>query len=375
MNIAFIEDTHLRGGTQIWVVEATNYFIMQGHNVNVIAPEGSYVAEECKKAGASTFTYDWDDIVISPEKYQAIWTEGLSKSDLDICTVHPPRGGFHCSIFAAKCIDDADLDTIHIPKTGSIVPWYKREYYIPNENINHKVISITEYTKDYLVSEYKIPKEKIELIYQGTEINRFTSNEQSVEEAKKRYELPDTAFPILASVGAYEDRKGQIVLLQAIKKLIDSNRLPNVHVLFVGEGPDEEMLRAVTNVYGLNNNVSFYPFTKEPNYVFDRIDILTLPSLYKEGLPNVILEAMSMKVPVVSSRMAGVPEVVIDGETGFMTDIGNVEQFADAIFELSKDKELMLKMGDNARELMEEKFDKKVQFAQFLDYFKSLVNS
>ena len=371
MNIGFIEDTHLRGGTQIWVTEATREFIKAGEDVTVIAPEGSFVAEECKAHGATIFGYDWDDIPENREKYKQTWIDGLKAMDVAVCTVHPPRKGFHCSVFAGECLRDAGLDTVLVPKTGTIVPDYKREYYIPNEEINVQVISITDFTRRYLIDNYKIPEEKVTLIYQGTEVNRFTSTPETKEEAFRRYKLPENAAPILASVGSFEERKGQIVLLQAVAKLA-KGPLPNVHAMFVGEGPDEEMLKAKTKEMGLEKHVTFFPFTREPNYIFERIDILTLPSLYKEGLPNVLLEAMSMGLPVISSKMAGVPEIVFDGETGYMTEPGDVDGFADAVVKLWSDPETYKKMGKAARKLMEEKFDKAIQFEEFRNYFHSI---
>ena len=169
-----------------------------------------------------------------------------------------------------------------------------------------------------------------------------------------------------------ENRKGQIILLQAVKRLLDSGELPNIHAMFVGEGPDEEMLKAVTKVYGLEDHVSFYPFTSEPNYVFDRIDILAFPSLYKEGLPNVLLEAMSMKLPVISTDIAGIPEVVKNDETGYLTTPGNVEEFCDAIEKVWESPENCLKMGENARKLVEEKMNKVEQFDAFREFFQTL---
>jgi len=139
--------------------------------------------------------------------------------------------------------------------------------------------------------------------------------------------------------------------------------------MFVGEGPDEQMLKDRTKEMEIEDHVTFFPFTTEPNYVFDRIDILTLPSLYKEGLPNVLLEAMSMGLPVISSRMAGVPEIVFDGETGYMTEPGDMNEFADAVVKLWSDQDKYKQMGGNARKLMEDKFDKATQFKEFLDYF------
>jgi glycosyltransferase involved in cell wall biosynthesis len=372
MNIGFIEDTHLRGGTQIWVTEAAREFIKAGDDVSVIAPTGSFVAEECASLGAEVFGYDWDDIPANTEKYSDIWTAGLKSMDVAVCTVHPPRDGFHCSMFAGECLKNSGLSTILIPKTGTIVPDYKREYYIPNDSINVQVISITDFTRRYLIDEYGIPEDKVTLLYQGTEVNRFTSTPETKEEAYKRYKLPEKAAPVLASVGSFEERKGQIVLLQAVAKLA-KGELPDVHAMFVGEGPDEEMLKEKTKEMGLEDHVTFFPFTSEPNYVFDRIDILTLPSLYKEGLPNVLLEAMSMGLPVISSRMAGVPEIVFNGETGYMTEPGNMDEFAEAVVKLWSDKDNYKRMGLNARKLMEDKFDKAVQFKEFLDYFHRIA--
>ncbi len=372
MRIGFIEDTHLRGGTQIWVTEAVEKFVEAGEDVKLIAPEGSFVADESAKSGAEVFTYDWEDIPANKDAYRGAWEKGLASMDVAVCTVHPPRDGFHCSVFAGEILAETGLDTILIPKTGTIVPEYKREFYIPNDKINVKVISITDFTLRYLIDEYGIPEDKVVLIYQGTEVDRFTSTPETQAEAVRRYPLPENAEPVLGSVGSFEERKGQVVLLDAVKSLSEGP-LPNVHAMLVGEGPDEEMLKARTKEMGLEEHVSFFPFTREPNYVFERIDILTLPSLYKEGLPNVLLEAMSMGLPVVASKMAGVPEIVFDGETGYMTTPGNVEEFSDAVVKLWSDKEAYERMGRAARKLMEEKFDKKRQFGEFLEFFRSLA--
>jgi glycosyltransferase involved in cell wall biosynthesis len=372
MHIGFIEDTPLRGGTQIWVTEAVKDFIAKGEDVSVVAPAGSFVAETCREAGADVATYDFEDIIKNPGKYKKNWIEGLEPCDVAVTTVHPPRDGFHCSMFGAECIKEGGLNTTLVPKTGSIVPWYEREFYMPDPEVKTNVISITKFTREYLLDVYKIPSDKVELIYQGTEIDRFTSSAETIAEAERRYKLPENAGPVLGSVGAIENRKGQIILLQAVKRLLDNGKLPGLHVMFVGEGPDEEMLKAVTEVYGLQEHVSFFPFTSEPNYVFDRIDILAFPSLYKEGLPNVLLEAMSMKVPVISTRLAGIPEVVFDGETGFLTDPGNVEQFSDAVEKVWKNPETCMKMGEKARKLMEDRMNKKHQFDEFLQFFHNL---
>ncbi len=372
MNIGFIEDTPLRGGTQIWVTEAAQYFLNKGENVILLAPENSWIAKICEEAGADVHTYDYDKVVSEDAENKKIWTETLKLCDVAVCTVHPPRNGFHCSVFAGTCIKEAGLKTILMPKSGTIVPDYLREFYVPYENIPLKVIAITEFTRDYMLDTYKIPAETAELIYQGTEVQLFTPNADRKKEAFKRYVLPENAYPVIGCIGTYEKRKGQVVLLQSMKDLVNG-ALPNAHLVLVGEGPDEAMLKEKVKEFGLSDNVSFFEFTREPVYIFERLDMLVLSSLYKEGLPNVILEAMSMKTPVVSSRMAGVPEAVINGETGFMVEPGNKDELTEAIINLCSNKDVLKQIGENGRRMMEEKFDKQVQFEEFLQYFHKVT--
>jgi len=368
MRVCFIEDTKLHGGTQIWVTEAVKDFVSRGADVTVLTPESSWVAEHSLANGAKVVTYDYEKVIAQDEENINIWAEALCDSDVAVCTVHPPREGFHCSVFAGRVISEKKLKTILMPKTGTIVPEYKREYYAPNYDIKYKVVVITDFTRRYLIDTYKIPAENIELIYQGTDVTRFTKNPDNLPKAKETYPLPENAAPILGSVGSFEERKGQVVFLEALQKM--KEKLPDVHLMLVGDGPDEEMLKEKVREMNLEKSVSFFPFTSNPELIFEIIDILVLSSLYKEGLPNVLLEAMSMELPVVSSNLAGVPEIVKNGETGYMVKPGDVDELSEAVIKLWSDKDAYNFMAKNARKLMENNFDKKRQFGKFLDYFK-----
>lgn len=372
MHICFVEDTHLHGGTQIWVTEANRAFLARGESVTLLAPQGSWVVAQCAKTSARIVTYDWDEVVLEGEQAMDTWTTALHPCDVAVSTVHPPRKGFHCLVFAAKCIKQARLKTHLIPKTGTIVPEYKREFYLPDESIDSSVIAIADFTRKYLIDTYNIPIEKTTLIYQGTDVRRFTSSEARRGKALKTYPLPEDAQPILGSVGSFEHRKGHPVLFDALQRLV-SGSLPNAHLMLVGDGPDEDILKTKVIEMGLERHVTFLPFTRHPELVFERIDITVISSLYKEGLPNVLLESMSMGVPVVSTNLGGVPEVVIDGETGYMAAPGDSDSLAEAIYKLWADQAAFKHMGKNARGLMAERFDKEIQFDRFLDYFRTLL--
>ncbi len=372
MNIGFIEDTHLHGGTQIWVTEALRAFLNRDQEITVLAPEGSWIVNQCTDTGARVFTYDWDDVVQKRDQDVQIWTEALDQCDVAICTVHPPRKGFHCSVFAAHCIGAGGLQTHLVPKTGTIVPEYERRFYRPDEPIHSSVIAIADFTRQYLVETYQIPAETIALIYQGVDVQRFRSTAEGQKAAAERYVLPEDAAPVLGAVGSFEHRKGHPVLFDALRQLV-TGPLPDTHLMLVGDGPDEASLRKLSGELGLNEHVSFFPFTTEPSHVFERLDITVLPSLYKEGLPNVLQESMAMNVPVISSRLGGVPEVVFDGQTGYMIEPENSKQLAEAIQDLWTNQDAYQTMCAQARDLVVERFNKEIQFEQFLKHFHSII--
>jgi glycosyltransferase involved in cell wall biosynthesis len=372
MHICFVEDTQFHGGTQIWVTEAVRYLLAHGETATVLTPEGGWVAAQCARTNARVVTYDWNEVVRQDDEQRRIWTDALRDCDVAVCTVHPPRSEFHCSVFAARCIKAGHLGTHLISKTGTIVPTYRREFYLPDETIRPSVVAIADFTRQYLIKAYEMPPDLVTLIYQGTDIRRFRSTEETQAEAVRRYPLPRDAAPILGCIGSFEHRKGQPVLFEAMSKLL-SGPLPDVHLMLVGDGPDEALLRKKVETMGLNERVRFFPFTPEPKYVFERFDVTVLPSLYKEGLPNVLLESMAMQVPVVASNLGGVPEVVLEGETGYVVEPGNSGQLADAIHRLWTDQAAYRRMGERARMLVEEEFDKETQFGYFMDYFRGRI--
>ncbi len=372
MRIGFIEDTPLHGGTQIWVSEATRYFVDKGEAVTVLCPADTWMQKEIDGTGARVCTYDWDGVIEEGENSRKTWIDALADCDVALCTVHPPRNGFHCSVFAARCIDEGRLQTCLVPKTGTIVPEYKREFYQSGRDINYAVIAITGFTRDYLIADYGVPADKVALVYQGTEIGRFQPSAEGYAESLKRYPLPEDAFPVLGCIGSFEERKGLSVLIETVHRLTNGP-LPQVHAMLVGDGPDEAMLKQQVKELALEEHVSFFPFTREPDIVFERLDITVLSSLYKEGLPNVLLESMAMSVPVVASRIAGVPEIVINAETGYMVEPGDVKDLATGIEKLAADADTCRRMGENGRALVTRSHDKHAQFEVFLEHFRQIA--
>ncbi len=370
MHLGFIEDTKLHGGTQLWVYEAILFYLKQGIEITLLTPENGWLANECKNYSINLVTYDYKKITIKDIQGLEIWIKALRKCDVAICTVHPPREKFHCSTFAAKCIKKANLKTILITKTGTVVPTYRREFYLPDQSIKSSIITITEFTRSYLIQNYNIPADMVKTIYQGINIDVFSSNEERNSIIKTIFPLSDSS-PILGCIGSLEHRKGHLILLKAISKLIRKD-LPKIHLLIVGDGPDERFLRETILDLKLKSKITFIPFTREPEKIYERIDFLVLPSLYKEGLPNVILESLATNKPIIASDLGGISEVVKDGNNGYLVEPGNVDLLAEAINNMWSDQKNYRRLRGNSRQTIVKNFNRTTQFKKFLNYFRNL---
>ncbi|NOR90055.1 MAG: glycosyltransferase [Anaerolineales bacterium] len=374
MRIGFIEDTCLHGGTQIWVVEAMRYFLSKGDAVTILSPSEGWVAEQCRTTKARLVEYDFDEVASQSGADRLSWIDALRDCDVAVCTVHPPRDGFHASIFAARCIQEGDLKTYLVTKTGTIVPEYLREYYLPKGFSRVSIVAISDYTRQSLMDTYDIPQERVTLIYQGIDLQRFNPAKDRKTLSMHRYPLPNQAEPVLGCIGSMEVRKGHAYLIKALAALA-ADHLPNIYLLLVGDGPEEHQTKRMVKDLDLDKRVGFFPFTAEPELAFEQVDITVLPSIAKEGLPNVLQESMAMKVPVIASDLGGVSEVVLDGQTGLLVKSGDVAELASAINTLWSDQVSCQKMGDDGHRLVEGKFDRMSQFEKFRVHFQSCLGA
>ena len=108
-------------------------------------------------------------------------------------------------------------------------------------------------------------------------------------------------------------------MIRAFEQLV--RRGVNAHLAIAGEGPDEKALKQLVVDLKLDDRVQLLGFQKNTINLYEAMDIFALSS-FREGLPNVVLESMSMSLPVVATRVAGVPLLVADGETGVLVDPG-----------------------------------------------------
>lgn len=162
----------------------------------------------------------------------------------------------------------------------------------------------------------------------------------------------------LLFVGRLRIRKGVEVLLEALAERGDGRPTPRRTLLIAGDGEHRRALEARAAELGLGPaRVRFLGRASAPRVrgLLARASALVVPSIY-EGMPLVVLEAMEAGVPVVASRVSGIPEVVVDGETGWLVPCEDPAALAAALAEVERDPELARRRGEGGRRRVEERY-------------------
>jgi len=157
-------------------------------------------------------------------------------------------------------------------------------------------------------------------------------------------------------VGRLAAPKGLPILLESIARLREDH--PNVQLTIAGDGPDRQQLESMARRLGIESHVRFlgYQSQSQVRELLGRSDVFGMAS-FAEGVPVVLMEAMAGGVPVVATRIAGIPELVDDGGCGFLVPPGDGQALADRIGQLLDDAELRNAIAAAGRLKVEQEFN------------------
>lgn len=197
------------------------------------------------------------------------------------------------------------------------------------------------------------PKREIRVIYMGCDTEAFRPDAAARERTRELLGIPPQERIILF-VGRLVEAKGIFELIEAFSQL--QSRYPKVHLVLVGDGQDRQRLEDQARQKKLDDVIHFVgarPHSEMPSWL-NAADLLVLPS-HNEGLPNAIVEAMACGIPVVATKVGGIPEVVEDKKSGLLIE-KKIDSLITAIDSLLKDPEKRKQMGAYGRSIIEQNF-------------------
>jgi colanic acid/amylovoran biosynthesis glycosyltransferase len=210
------------------------------------------------------------------------------------------------------------------------------------------VICISDFTRSQLMALCELEHwEKLRVVHCGVMVDHFKRTDER---------LAASGSPSILCLGRLVPDKGQSILLQAVALL--AKRGQRVELTLAGEGVSRPSLEALASRLGVDSQVKFVGAVGEEDLhaLYAGASIFCLPS-FAEGVPGVLMEAMAMRLPVITTPIMGVPELVEDGVTGVLVPPGRTDLLADAIERLLGDPQLCQEMGACAREKVVREFN------------------
>lgn len=221
------------------------------------------------------------------------------------------------------------------------------------------IVSNTRAGKDILINREKLSENRIKVIYNGIELEPINNHKN------------DNNNITIGFIGRLEEQKGISFLLEALA-ILNNNK---IRLLIVGDGKEQEKLKLKARELKIDNCVKFLGRKENAWECMKIFDIFILPSLW-EGMPNVILEAMSQEKLIISTSVGGVSEMITDGENGFLVDPGKPKQLAEKInYVIGLSEEEKIRIGENARKTVEKNFSIGRMVEEYENLYKDLLTN
>jgi glycosyltransferase involved in cell wall biosynthesis len=209
----------------------------------------------------------------------------------------------------------------------------------------------TAYNKDYLERKFG---QRVELIYHGIELtDKYSDSPETINESRA---------PFILSVGQLNEKKGFLYLIEACGLLKSHGR--NIRCEIIGEGPGRKDLAGLIDKLDLSKTVNLCGALSNDEVMarYAQADIFALPCVVasdrgRDGIPNVIIEAMANQLPVISTRLSGIPEVVEHNVNGLLVPPNDSAALAAAITKLLDKYKLCVQLGSQGRLKVEQNFD------------------
>lgn len=228
------------------------------------------------------------------------------------------------------------------------------------------VTAVSRFLKEKTLTNFNVSKE-IEVIYNFIDIDKY----KPVEEKPFKEHIASCGSKVLIHTSNFRVVKrvtDTIKILEKVKKEIPAK------LILIGDGPDRSECERLARELDLHKDVVFLGKQDAIEEILPSADLFLMPS-QSESFGLSALEAMACGVPVISTSVGGLPELVIHNQTGYIAEIGDVERMAKYTIDLLTNEKKYKSFAKNSRERAVNSFDKKLILPQYVEYYEKVLNS
>ncbi len=276
----------------------------------------------------------------------------IKKYSPQIVHTHGNRAGLLGRVAArgsgAKIVYSEHLRVAEFRLKNPFLEWSHLRALKYLDRFTDATIAVSKAVRAWLIRKGISRPEKVKVIYNGVESLSPHKFQQKTRELAAKLNLPANPV-VIGTVGALNDHKDTATLIHAFKRIIQKKERRKL--LIVGEGPKRKFLEKLTAKLGLSDDIVFTGFVQEIDALMPIFSIFVLPSL-SESFGLTILEAMRANVPVIATKVGGIPEIIQSGRNGLLVAPGNPKELSAAIMRLSNDQKLQKKFIREGQETL-----------------------
>jgi len=277
---------------------------------------------------------------------------------------------------SAKLLGLPSVCTIHVMPSLDVktktkfhqrVEWFTLRYFCD------RVISVSEEARRYHIAISGASDRQATTIYNGIDLSAFSEMDyvQERNAVRAEYKIPSSAN-VLVTVAVLRPPKGIQFMIRALPAILAAH--PKTYYLIVGGGSHHEALIEEVNRTGVGERVIFAGMRRDVPRLLAASDIFVLPTL-TEALPTVLAEAMAAKLPIVASRVGGIPEMIQDGQNGILVAPEDLDALAVACNQLLDSPEQRVMMGAEGRRIANQKFSIERQVHQLKELYMDQIHA
>lgn len=265
------------------------------------------------------------------------------------------------------------LGTFHVDSTYDLArvrsgPSYRLLEFVSNHSLHH-AIAVSEAAKLDWARRTALRQSFITTIHNGIDASHFRRRNMAAE-ARALLDLPTQPSIVIATVGRLAPEKGTAYLLEAFAAI--ASVYSSAVLAIAGSGPLQEGLAAEAARLGIVERVRWLGFQSDVRLLLEAADIFVMPSLC-ETIGYSHMEAAAMQLPVVATRVGGIPEVVIDGETGLLVEPRNPSELFQALTTLIESPEMRRSLGQAGRTRIKSKFREEDMARRTLEIYRKML--
>lgn len=351
LSILHSESSRGWGGQEVRTLKEMIALRALGHHVELVCPADAAMGARSQAEG---FTVHHARIrsgfdVRSMLKIRSI----LVRGQFDVLNTHSGHDSLVAGMAGRLALTPLIVRTRHLALPITSLATYNR--------FPHRVVAVSRYVRDYLISA-GVPENRVETIYDGIH------KPAPIERSTLRDELglgPDAV--IAGIVAIMRGKKGHDELIAAVRPLMIER--PHLHVAMVGDGQEFGRLQAMIAELGLTHRIHMLGFRKDVNNVLRGCDLFVLPT-HQEALGQAFIEAMAMGLPVIGTRVDGVPELIDDGVNGLLVPAKDVAALSEAIAKLVDDAPLRARFGAAGLARTDGHFTVDIMASETVDFYR-----